>query len=282
MRHQRTIKEQAIFKGKGIHTGREVTIKISQASENRGLVFIRSDIEGNPAISADISNLYSGSGSLRCTFLKKDNAGVKTTEHLMAALSGLSIDNAIIEIDSEELPAMDGSSLDYANSLNEAGVIEQDSLKREFILKEIVSVKNDNSIIIAAPNEHFKITYILNIPQGDMDQCAEFSYKSPDGKRELFLRNIAPARTFCSESEVAEIQKMGLGKGGDYKNTLVIKNGRPIKNDYRVPNELSSHKILDMLGDLALLNSDIKAHFIAVKSGHMMNAVLLRRLNELS
>ncbi|MBN1872258.1 MAG: UDP-3-O-[3-hydroxymyristoyl] N-acetylglucosamine deacetylase [Candidatus Omnitrophica bacterium] len=281
MRHQRTIKNSVIFKGKGIHTGRECRVAIHKAEEDSGIFFTRTDIGTKAIIPASVAYLYGNAGSLRCTGVEKSGARVMTIEHLLAALSCLDIDNASIDIDSEELPAMDGSALDYASDLNKAGSVEQKSNKRELALDEAIFVKDDKAILMAVPSEAFSVSYALSFAESGINQFAEFTYKDSDEKKELFMEEIAPARTFCKESEVADILKNGLGKGGDYNNTLVIRDGMPLNNEYRLPYEPARHKILDILGDLALLNRDIKAQVIGIKSGHTLNLELVKRLSEL-
>ena len=280
MRLQRTIRQSAKFRGKGIHTGREVSLAVHGAAEDSGLVFTRVDLDEKVSIRASVENLCSDAGGLRCTCIEKSGARVMTVEHILAALNSLNIDNAAIEIDSEELPALDGSALEYANAFTEAGTIEQKSERPQLALKEMLSVKDDKAILLAVPSDRFSVSYALDFLESGITQFAEFAYKNDEEKEELFKSTIAPARTFCRESEVAGILESGLGKGGDYSNTLVIKDGRPVNNEYRMHDEPAHHKILDILGDLALLNKDIKAHIIAVKSGHALNLELVRRLYE--
>ena len=282
MKHQLTVKKTITLKGKGIHTGADIKLKIKEAPANTGIVFIRTDLEKKPAIEACVSNLSPDSGSLRCTLIEKNGASVYTTEHLMAALTLFGINNAIIEIDNKELPALDGSALDYVKELQKAGTLEQEGEKKELILKNTVSCEGEGALLTAIPSENLSISYVLRYDTEEhMTQCANFSFEDSAKKKDIFVKEIAPARTGCFENEVEDIIKRGLGKGGNYKNALIIKEGRPIQNEFRFPNELARHKILDLLGDLALLGREVKAHIIGVKSGHSLNARLLRELARL-
>lgn len=282
MRLQRTIKQVVVLKGKGLHNGEDVTLTIKSAPVDTGINFIRTDLGGRPAIEASVSGLSGYSNSLRCTSIAKDGISVHTIEHLMAALSGLNIDNAEIEINNSELPVLDGSALDYARELQKAGSLEQKKEKRELILKDAIWCAEGDLLLIAIPQSSFKISYLLEYDDAGLAaQYADFAFNNAEEKENLFVEKIAPARTFCLEREIEDILAKGLGKGADYKNTLVIKNGRPIENELRLKDELARHKIIDLLGDLSLLNAEIKAHIIGIRSGHSLNAKLLRKLESL-
>lgn len=282
MRLQRTIKEPFVLGGRGIHSGDSVKLTIKKAPVDTGLIFIRTDIKRRPAIPAHVSNISNYSGEFRCTSIEKDGVLVYTIEHLMAALSGLSIDNTEIEIDNPELPVLDGSALDYALGLQKAGLLEQEKEKREVFLREVILCRDKDALLIAIPSENFGISYFLKYDDmGSMAQCAYFYFDSIEKKKDVFINDIAPARTFCLEGDVAGIMEKGLGKGGNYKNTLVLKCGRPIQNEFRFANEPARHKIVDLLGDLALLNVEIKAEIIGIKSGHLLNRELLKKLERL-
>ncbi len=279
MRFQRTVKKAVALEGKGLHSGEHVRVEIKNAPVDTGIIFIRTDLKGRPDIAAAVSNLTADSGSLRCTSIEKNGASVHTIEHLMAALGGLGIDNAEIEVNNSELPALDGSALDFARELKKAGILEQKKKKKELILKDAVSCHEGESSLTAAPAGNFSVSYLMKYDKsGHMAQRADFSFAGAGG--DIFVKEIAPARTYCLEDEVADIMKRGLGKGGNYKNALVIKDGKPIKNKFRFPNEPVRHKVLDLLGDLALINAELKAHITGVKSGHSLNVKLLRKLEE--
>lgn len=279
MRPQRTIKCSVTLEGKGIHAGRGVKVVIKSAPPDAGIRFVRTDLKGSPSITADVSNISNYSNKLRCTSLGKDKTIVHTAEHLLAALNGLNIDNADIEIDDIEPPILDGSALVYAAEINKTGSIEQDKNRRELCVEEAVWEKGDDALLIAIPSNTFKVSYMLHYDEPDFPaQYVEFSLDAGKMKEEIFLKEIAPARTYCMEKEVALIMALGLGRGADYKTALVIKNGKPVENDFRLKDEPARHKVLDLLGDLSLLNAEIKAHVIGIKSGHALNAKFVKKL----
>ena len=284
MRFQKTIKDAVSFEGKGIHSGDDVRLVIKNAPVDTGVIFIRTDLKERPSIAANVENLAEYSGELRCTSIEKGGASVNTIEHLMAALGNLNIDNAVVEIDNQELPAMDGGALDYALNIRKTGIVKQDKEKKEFRLKEAVWCRSAGSLLTAIPSEELEISYLLKYDDlSYMTQCAHFSLGASKDREEMFTKEIAPARTFCLERELAHILDRGLGKGGDYRNSLILRgvDGSPIENEFLFSNEPARHKIVDLMGDLALLNVDIKAHIIGIRSGHSLNKELLKRLTRL-
>jgi len=282
MRRQRTLKDSVILEGKGIHSGDDIRVKIRSAPVDTGIIFVRSDLDGKPAVAAAVSNLADCSGGSRCSVIKKGAAEVSTIEHLMAALSGMGIDNAEIEIDNRELPALDGSALDYVKKLEEAGSAEQGRDKKRLVLNNAVYSSDNGGLITAIPSESFGVSYFFQYEgPGGMRQWAHFYFDSENDRKSEFVKNIAPARTFCMAGEVAHILNKGLGRGASYENALVIKDGLPVENKFRFENEPARHKILDILGDLSLLNADLKAHVVGIRSGHFLNAGLLRELEKL-
>lgn len=282
MRYQRTIKNAVMLEGKGIHSGNNVRLTIKRAPVDTGIIFIRTDLKNRPAIAANLSNFAGYSGDLRSTSIETNGVSVSTIEHFMAAFSGLNIDNAEIEIDNRELPALDGSALDYALGLQRGGILEQQKEKRELLLKDAVWCSDGDALLIAIPSENLGVSYLLKYDNLEfMTQYADLSLDPAKKNEDIFIKEIAPARTFCLESEVAHILEKGLGKGGNYKNALVLRDGQPIENEFRFANEPARHKILDLLGDLALLNVEIKAHIIGIRSGHSLDEKLLRKLEKL-
>ena len=192
----------------------------------------------------------------------------------MSALFGAGIDNIIIEIDSEEAPGLDGSSLKFIETLEEAGIQEQAKYRQPYVLKEPIFMNEDGSSVIALPCEEFKISYTLNYEHHFLQtEFLELAITP-----EVFKKQIAPARTFCLENEVEELKRQGFGKGANYDNTLVVGAGGVIKNKLRFEDEFARHKILDLTGDLYLLGCPLKAHIIALRSGHALNVKLTRKI----
>jgi UDP-3-O-[3-hydroxymyristoyl] N-acetylglucosamine deacetylase / 3-hydroxyacyl-[acyl-carrier-protein] dehydratase len=192
----------------------------------------------------------------------------------MAALAGLGIDNIIIEIDNEEMPGMDGSSQNFVEVLLKAGINEQDKLRRYYVVKEPVYVEEEESYLVALPSPEFKISYTLDYRHPFLRS----QYMSVTIDDSFFQKEIAAARTFCLQEEADNLQLQGLGCGANYDNTLVVGPKGVVNNELRFPDEFVRHKILDLIGDLYMLGQPLKAHIIAVRSGHAMNLKLLRKI----
>jgi len=274
---QKTIVREINFSGIGLHTANKSSVTLRPAEADTGIVFIRKDLSGAPHIKACIENMAPPEKTPRRTSLENGPAIVQTVEHLMAALSGLGVSNLYVELDNNELPGMDGSSLDYLELLKQAGVKEQEKEQECFSLKEPIKIEEGGASIMALPCDEFKISYTLDyklsLPKSEFVEVAV----TP----ETFKNDIAPARTFCLESEIVGLKKQGLGQGANYENTLVLdKDGGVIKNKTRFPNEAVRHKVLDLIGDLHLTGFALKAHIIALKSGHSLNLKLVNKIAE--
>jgi len=287
MNYQRTILKEVSFKGIGLHTGNKVNVGLKPGGPDTGVVFIRIDLPGKPEIKAAIDSLTPAGKTPHRTSIEKNGALVQTIEHLMAAFLGAGIDNLRVELDNNELPGLDGSSLNYVGILNQAGIKEQGKARHYFILKDSIHIEENGASIVALPASEFKISYTLDYsfpahkPEGNglasfgqshKTEFMEVSLTSP----EVFKNEIAPARTFCLESEADEMRRSGLGLGANYENTLVLtQDGTVIKNKFRFPDEFVRHKILDLIGDLYLIGSGLRAHIVALKSGHSLNLKLI-------
>jgi UDP-3-O-[3-hydroxymyristoyl] N-acetylglucosamine deacetylase/3-hydroxyacyl-[acyl-carrier-protein] dehydratase len=212
----------------------------------------------------------------RCTAIESKGVRIQTVEHLLAALAGLEIDNALIEIDGPEMPGMDGSSLEYVKAI-ESGGIQNLSLPRKYLdIKQPIVVSNENSSITIVPSKEFGISYTIDYDHPLLrNRTVSF-----DVDRDTFLKEIAPARTFCLESEALEIREKGLGKGADHQNTLVISEHGPLDNSFRFEDECARHKVLDIVGDLFLLGMPIRGRVYANKSGHFLNRTLISKIEQ--
>lgn len=276
MDKQRTIKKEASISGIGLHTANKVKMTFKPADADSGITFIRTDLSTRPVIKASVDNLVSPSRSPRRTCIGSDSAEIQTIEHLMAALSGLSIDNLCIEIDNEEIPGLDGSSLNFLELLNNAGIIEQEKERQYYLIKEPIFAEEEGSSIVALPGPEFRVSYTLDYNHAYLK--AEFM--ELDLNPEVFQAQICRARTFCLENEVSELQHQGFGRGANYENTLVVGESGVIKNKLRFEKEFVRHKILDLIGDLYLLGCPIKGHIIALRSGHSLNTRLLKKISQ--
>jgi UDP-3-O-[3-hydroxymyristoyl] N-acetylglucosamine deacetylase/3-hydroxyacyl-[acyl-carrier-protein] dehydratase len=276
MAKQRTIARELSLKGTGLHTANKVNITFKPADADSGINFIRTDLPNSPVIKASVESVVSSSYSPRRTSISQDNVEIQTIEHLMAALAGAEIDNIYIELDNEEVPGLDGSSLNFSKILDKAGIKEQEKERQYYYIKEPIFVEEPGASIVALPALELKISYTLNYNHPKLPTEFMELNMSPD----VFKNEISPARTFCLEDEVAELQSQGLGRGANYDNTLVVGKKGVIKNKLRYADEFIRHKILDLMGDLYLIGSPIRAHIIALRSGHSLNLRLARKINQ--
>jgi len=277
MAQQTTIKKEISLQGKGLHTAHEAKVNFKPAPNDTGLVFVRTDLPGHPKVKAEFANLLPEEKRSRRTSVGSGSAEIHTIEHILATVLGLGIDNLLIEIDNDEFPGEDGSSKNLAELLLKADLKEQQAQRRVLLLKEPVFVSNDGSQVIALPAPEFKVSYTLDYPAPLNSQFASFVVN-----RDTFLREIAPARTFCLQGEVDALVKSGLGKGSNYDNTIVIGENGAINNTLRFENEMVRHKILDLLGDIGLLGVKPQMHIVAIRSGHNLNVRLVSKLLDIN
>ncbi|MDD5491293.1 MAG: UDP-3-O-acyl-N-acetylglucosamine deacetylase, partial [bacterium] len=273
MEKQKTLKVPVSFSGVGLHTGSTTMITFKPAPVNTGIKFIRIDQPNSGEIAADIGNLIDVK---RGTNIGIGSVKVHTVEHILSALAGLGIDNAFIEINANEPPVGDGSALPFIQTLQKTSTVEQDAPRHYFELKEPVYYVHGDTSIIALPANDFKVTLtmVYNHPLVK-SQHASFTVTP-----ETFVKELAPARTFCFDFEIETLKKQGLAKGGSLTNAVVI-GEKDIHNELRFPDEFVRHKILDLIGDFYLLGQPLKAHIIAVKCGHPSNVAFVQKLREL-
>ena len=268
---QRTIRKGRSIKGKSLHTGEEVTLTLKPAEADQGYVFRRVDLYGKPEVKPLASNV---SDLVRSTTITNGNAKVHTIEHVLSALSGCGVDNAVIDLDASEPPILDGSARPFANLALEAEPVEQDEERDYFVLKEPVSVVSGNRSMIALPYDGFRIT----CTSAD-DRGSHVQHLSIELDPETYLAQVAPARTFTVYEDIEELLKMGKIRGGSLDSAIVIKGDKILsKEPLRFEDEFVRHKILDIVGDLSLLGKFLKAHIIAVRPGHALNSELTSKL----
>jgi len=273
VRNQRTIKSPVTVKGTGLHSGQETTIVLRPADADNGIVFVRTDLPGKPEIRAIHENAVRQN---RQTVLAHAGVRIQTVEHLCSGFLALGIDNCRIEIDADEVPGMDGSALPFVDALREAGRVDQKAPRKTFVLDRTVTVHDGDRSIVAFPCETgMRISYTLSYPT---DGALSSQYVSLDIEEDRFVSEIAPARTFCLEREVKALQEAGFGKGASTDNTLVIGEEGLIDNTFRFDDELARHKLLDIIGDMALLGADLRAHVVAVRTGHDSNQRLVGKI----
>lgn len=268
--YQKTIENSFELSGIGLHTGKNSTIKVFPAKENSGIVFYRTDLPNKPSIPANYSKVTS---TLRSTTLGENSIQIATVEHFLAALYGLGIDNLKIELNGEELPALDGSALIFTQALQNAGIVMQNILKKEYLIKEPLIIHEDDAYLIVLPDNKLKITYIIQFPHS-LVGTQWFSFKL---NKQTFINDIAPSRTFGFLEEIQTLFEKKLALGGNLENAILIKPDG-YSSPLRFSNELVRHKCLDLLGDLALTGLILKAHIIVIKGNHTLNIKFIHNL----
>jgi UDP-3-O-[3-hydroxymyristoyl] N-acetylglucosamine deacetylase/3-hydroxyacyl-[acyl-carrier-protein] dehydratase len=272
-KYQKTVKDKVELTGRGLFHGEQSKVRLLPAGENSGITFVRIDIEGRPAVKLSPENLFY---NFRRTAVRQGNLEIDTVEHLLSAIKGLGIDNILIEMEGREVPHFDGSSKVFTDEILKAGIKEQDERKKTIHLSEAVDASQADAQIIALPHPSFKITYTLSHPGTTVGN----QYLACDISETIYRSEIAPARTYCFEEEVESFLQKGLGKGGDYQSVLVFGKKGVVDNKLRFSDEPVRHKILDLIGDLACLEGTPLLHIVAIKSGHILNLELVRRIAE--
>tara|TARA_B100001750_G_scaffold54641_1_gene41551 strand:- start:9721 stop:10677 length:957 start_codon:yes stop_codon:yes gene_type:complete len=298
---QRTVRNSKSCNGIGLHTGVESTITFHPAPEDYGIRFMRSDIKNSPEIKADIDHVVDIS---RGTTIEEKNVRIHTVEHALAAVTGLQIDNVLIELNSKEPPVMDGSAKDFVDALLDAGPIFQDKKRKVLVIDRAVNYTDyyRDIDIHVIPSDRFRVTFLVEYPLPALGTQYEAIYNM----EEDFAVEVAPARTFCFLSEVEMLREQGLIKGGALDNALVIVDKEIDKNEIerlrdlfgieediihgvngvlngkvlRFKNEPVRHKTLDLIGDLALLGYPIKGHVTAARAGHASNVEFVKKLKK--
>jgi len=270
---QRTILREVSIKGKSLHTGEEVQLTIKPAAENHGIVFKRTDLYGKPELKPVIELVED---LVRSTTIADGHAKVHTVEHVLSALHGCGVDNVLIEMDASEPPILDGSAKHFVNLIHQAEPVEQDAEREYFVLDEPISVTRGASSIIALPHDGFRVTCTSTDDRGIHTQ-----HLSLDVDPEIYVAEIAPARTFTIYEDIEELLKLGKIKGGSLDSAIVIKGDKIVsKEPLRFKDEFVRHKILDIVGDIVLAGMPIKAHIIGVRPGHALNAELSKVLRK--
>jgi len=278
MEKQKTIGKEISISGIGLHTASKTTITFKPAEADAGIVFVRTDLPERPSERLSVELLLSKSITGRRTSIGKEGFyEIHTIEHMLASLSGLGIDNIIIEIDNQEAPGLDGSSQNYVHALMKAGIKELHKERKVLVIQEPLCVEEGNASIMIVPSSDFRISYTL-----DYDHpLLKSQFLDITVTAETFQKELAPARTFCLESEAQVLKNQGLGSGANYENTLVVGKEGVIQNELRFSDEFVRHKMLDLMGDLYVLGVPVQGHVIALRSGHGLNLKLLKRLHQL-
>ncbi|WP_027856137.1 UDP-3-O-acyl-N-acetylglucosamine deacetylase [Marinobacterium jannaschii] len=274
MIRQRTLKNSIKATGIGLHTGQKVYLTLKPAPVDSGIVFRRVDLDPVVEIEAHAHNVVDTTLS---TNLAKDGVRVATVEHLLSAMAGLGIDNAVIELSSEEVPIMDGSSAPFVFLIQSAGIHEQDAAKKFIRIKREVTVKVDDKSATFRPFHGFKVGFKIDFEHPafegrNMEACLDFSSTS-------FVKEVSRARTFGFMRDIEYLRSQNLVLGGSFENAIVVDDYRILNEDgLRYEDEFVKHKVLDAVGDLYLLGKSLVGEFFGHKSGHYLNNLLLREL----
>ncbi|WP_244946104.1 UDP-3-O-acyl-N-acetylglucosamine deacetylase [Methylacidiphilum kamchatkense] len=271
---QRTIREPVSVEGLSLHTGNPVRIVIKPADADSGYVFKRVDLPDEPTVQVSVDNVKQ---TERATTIGEGNVKVHTVEHVLAALRGCGVDNALIELNANEPPIGDGSGMFLVNEILKVGTVEQDKPVSFFELREPVWVEGEDGAYIAAwPDQNFSISCTHVSHTGLFTQYFSWKYDIKS-----FVTDIAPARTFVFYEELVPLIEKGLIKGGSLDNAIVIRGGTIYSQQpLRFENEFVRHKIFDMIGDFALFPKRLKARIVAARPSHFLNVKFIREIQK--
>jgi UDP-3-O-[3-hydroxymyristoyl] N-acetylglucosamine deacetylase len=274
MMEQKTIGAPVSCQGVGLHTGQPASLKIWPAPPDQGIVFVRSDLKRPELIPARCENIRS---TQNASTIGVNGTRISTVEHLLAALYGLRIDNALIEVQGPEVPIMDGSAEPFAELIEAAGTVRQARRRRKLIVTRTVRVEEEDKWAEFRPGADFRVHSTISFDHPLIgDQTLEVEFVNGN-----FREEISSARTFGFLHEVEALQAMGLAKGGSLQNAVILDSERVLNPEgLRFPDEFVRHKVLDVLGDLMLLGLPIQGHYHGFKSGHAMNLKLVQALLE--
>ena len=267
---QRTLRRSVKCTGIGLHSGRKVTLRLKPAPADHGIRFKRLDLDGLevPATAEQIAGISYATG------LAQDAASVGTVEHLLAALVGMGVDNVSVELDQAEVPIMDGSAASFVYLVHEAGRKTLKAPRRFLKILRPIALSNGSKRIAVYPSDHFKVTYSISFDH----PLLRHQSRTQRVTEETFVEEIAPARTFGFLKEVEQLRKKGLALGGSLDNAIVLGETGFLNNTLRFEDEFVRHKILDVIGDLALVGHPIVGHVVAHRGGHALHAGFARKI----
>ena len=274
MLKQRTLASQIKAAGIGLHTGKKISLHLKPAQSDSGIIFQRTDVNSRP-IKASLENVFDTRLS---TSLSNSEVKISTVEHLLSALAGLGIDNALVELDGPEVPIMDGSARPFVFMIQSAGIKEQNSPKKFIKIKKNIRVEQDEKWAMIEPFDGFKVAFTIDFNHPAFDQTlqsSEINFSSVS-----YLSQVSRARTFGFVKDIEKLRKSNLALGGSVNNAVVIDDYKVINDEgVRFQDEFVKHKILDAIGDLYLLGHGLIGSFSAFKSGHHLNNLLLMELS---
>ena len=262
------------MRGVSFLEGRDVEVRFRPAEADAGIVFVRADLPDAPSVPAHVKYV---TPRQRRTTLQRGEATVEMVEHVMAALAGLGVDNCRVELDGPETPGCDGSSLAFVEAITRGGVVEQSRPREPLVIDQPVTVRDGAGILTAYPGDPDALVLAYNLDYGKSTPIGSQSY-FVEVTAEAFRNELAPSRTFLLEEEARAMRAAGIGWRTTEADLLIFGPDGPIGNELRYRDECARHKVLDMLGDLALLARDLAGHVVAHRSGHALNASLVRKL----
>ncbi len=273
-RPQRTLGDEICLQGIGFITGAPVNLRLKPAREHTGIVFVRSDLPRRPRIPATVASV---SGTQRRTTLGHTPAQVTLVEHILAALAGLRVDNCVLELDGPEPPGLDGSARGFVEAILKVGIVAQWSLRPCWSIQESIVIRQGTATLAIHPHDRpgLRVSYLLNY---GLSSALAPQMVTVDISTDSFIHELACCRTFLLDHEAKQLQMQGVGRHLTPRELLVFGPGGPVDNGTRFADEPGRHKILDILGDLALCGVDLRGHVVAYRSGHPLNVELARTL----
>ncbi len=274
MIRQRTLKNIIRATGVGLHTGKKVYLTLRPASEDTGIIFIRTDLDAEIEVPARPENV---SDTRLSTTLERNGIKISTVEHLMSAFAGMGIDNAYVELSAPEVPIMDGSAGPFVFLLQSAGIMEQKKLKQFIRIKKPCVIQDDDKWVKFEPFNGFKVSFAIDFDHPILQNSTQTA--SVDFSTTSFVKEVSRARTFGFMDDLEALRNAGLAQGGSFDNAIVMDSFHILNDDgLRYEDEFVKHKVLDAIGDLYLLGHPLIGEFSAHKSGHALNNRLLRQL----
>lgn len=271
-RKQRTLAREGSIEGTGLHTGEPARVSFKPLPPGSGVVFTRGGVRLEVPEEHTLS-----AASLRCTSVGNAAARVQTVEHLLAALTASGIDNVGVEVDGPEIPGLDGCAAQWVRTFKELGTREQTAFREFYSVTEPLFCYDKHKAIAVYPADTFSVAYVLDYGRPGLNGQVFDAVVTP----ETFEKEIAPARTFCTEKEIEEVRAQGFGKGARPDNTLVIgEDGEPVGSELRFADECARHKVLDIIGDLSLTGFPILGRVVGLRSGHALNHRLAQAIKK--
>lgn len=273
---QTTVAGGAEAEGITLHTGQIVRVRLRPAAAGEGIYFVRTDLPDSPRVAAAPQSVNHAALRRRTELLSPEGVTVATPEHLLAAAFGLGLDNVRVELNGPELPIFDGSVLPFVDLIKQAGLAPLGAARRRWRLRRPVSLVRDHASIFAHPARRMELAFFAELRHAGIENQAVSITLRPDE----FENILAPSRTFCFFDEVERLREAGLIRGGSLQCAIVIKDGKPLDGEYRLPNELASHKLVDLIGDLAILGRPVEAYISAHGTGHALHHAFIELLGK--